>query len=76
MLVKVKLEVAHFWWLTLEVVTFSIHENVVDQDDTEDAGPQMNVTEHQHESNVLQRERVCLFKSWLKQFNYVKIFKF
>lgn len=43
-------------WLTLKVVAFSIHENVVDQNDTEDAGPQMNVTEHKHKSNILRGE--------------------
>ena len=42
-------------WLTLKVVTFSIHEDVVDHDDTEDAGPEMNVTEHEHKSDILGR---------------------
>lgn len=39
--------------LTLKVVTFPIHEDVVHQDDTKDAGPQMNITEHKNESNIL-----------------------
>lgn len=43
--------------LTLKVVTFSIHEDVVDQNDTKDAGPEMNVTEHKHESNILGEEK-------------------
>ena len=38
---------------TLEVITFSVHKNVVDQNDTEDAGPEMDVTEHQHKAHVL-----------------------
>lgn len=40
--------------LTLKVVAFSIHENIVDQNDAEDAGPEMNVTEDKHESNILE----------------------
>lgn len=39
--------------LTLKVIRLSIHEDVVDEDDTEDAGPQMQVTENEHKSNIL-----------------------
>lgn len=48
------------WWetaqtgLTLEIVTFSIHEDVVHQNDTEDARPEVNVTEHKHEPDILK----------------------
>lgn len=50
-------------WLTLKVVTFSIHENVVDQNDTEDASPQMNVAEHKHKSNILGGRRILFTPS-------------
>ena len=40
--------------VTLKVVTLSVHEDVVDQNDTEDARPEMNVTEHEHEPNILE----------------------
>lgn len=55
--------------LTLKVVTFSIHEDVVDQNDTEDAGPEMNVTEHKHESNILDKKKrkKVQAKSWLNE---------
>ena len=39
---------------TLKVVTLSIHEDVVDQNDTKDAGPEMNITEHKYETNILK----------------------
>lgn len=51
-------------WLTLKVVTFSIHEDVVDQNDTEDAGPEMNVTEHKHKPNILEKKTTIQNKSW------------
>lgn len=39
--------------LTLKVIRLSVHEDVVDEDDAEDAGPQMQVTEDEHEANIL-----------------------
>lgn len=39
--------------LTLEIVAFTIHEDIVDQDDAENTCPEMDVAEHQHESNIL-----------------------
>lgn len=49
--------------LTLKIVTFPIHENVVDQNDAEDAGPEMDVTEHKYESNILVQEKRVQAKS-------------
>lgn len=42
---------------TLKVIRLSVHEDVVDEDDAEDAGPQMQVTEQEHETNILFRKR-------------------
>lgn len=39
--------------LTLKVIRLSIHEDVVDKDDAEDAGPQMQVTEDEQKANIL-----------------------
>lgn len=47
---------------TLKVITFSIHEDVVDQNDAEDTGPEMNITEHKHKANIL----------WGKWFEFFK----
>lgn len=49
-------------WLTLKVITFPIHEDVVDKDDAEDAGPKMNITEHQHKANILYQKKVISVK--------------
>lgn len=40
-------------WPTLKVVALSVHEDVVDQDDAEDAGPEVNVAEDEHKSHIL-----------------------
>lgn len=49
--------------LTLKVVTLPIHEDVVDQDDAEDAGPKMNVTEHKHKSHILDTRKNTIILS-------------
>lgn len=42
--------------LTLKVVTFPIHEDVVDQNDTKDTRPEVNIAEYEHKSNILQEK--------------------
>lgn len=39
--------------LTLKIIRLAVHEDVVDQDDAEDARPKVQVTEQQHESHIL-----------------------
>lgn len=39
--------------LTLKVIRLSIHEDVVNKDDAEDAGPHMKVTEDEHKADIL-----------------------
>lgn len=43
--------------LTLKVVTFPIHEDVIDHDYTKDASPKMNIAEHKHKANILGGKR-------------------
>lgn len=50
--------------LTLEIVTFTVHEDVVDQDDAEDARPEMDVAEHQYESDILAQEKEVHSELW------------
>lgn len=38
---------------TLKVIRLSIHKDIVDEDDAEDAGPKMQVTEDEHKANIL-----------------------
>lgn len=47
--------------LTLEIITLPIHEDVIHQDDTEDARPQVQVTKYENESNVLTGEGELTF---------------
>ena len=48
--------------LTLKIIRLSVHEDVVDHDHTEHAGPQVQVTEQQHKAHVL-REAEMVFVS-------------
>lgn len=44
--------------LTLKIIRLAVHEDVVDYNHTEDAGPQMQVTEQQHKSHILCKAEV------------------
>lgn len=50
---------------TLKIVTFSIHEDIIDQNNTEDAGPKMNITEHQHKANILEGKKGLQNDWWI-----------
>lgn len=40
----------------MKVITLSIHKNVIDKDDTEDAGPEVQVAEDEYKSNILSQK--------------------
>lgn len=55
------LNILKCWKLTLKIVRLAIHEDVVDEYNAEDTGPQVQVTEQQHKSYILSNtEKVCV----------------
>ncbi len=54
-------KVTNYWFrsylaFTLKIIRLSIHKNIIHNDDTKDAGPQVQVAEDEYKANILSQK--------------------
>lgn len=49
-------DLQNIYLITLKVIRLSIHKTIIHNDDTKDAGPQMQVAEDEYKANILSQK--------------------
>jgi len=49
-------DLLNIYLITLKVIRLSVHKTIIHNNDTKDAGPQMQVAEDEYKANVLSQK--------------------